>query len=283
MPSTSTSIPTIPPVPEWLKNLTPEDFSDVPDPRDNPPQAVYKVGSKLHFRVQTGDQDTDSDLVSLDLEITHHVRVAANHSQIVVAAVKCHDGPAASELRSAKSVVIKFFDPVYLYEELLAGTKCEWADKVGYAAGSCDAEFEAYQVLSDIQGTSIPICYGKTIHTILSEERTRRNAHRVHAILLQHLDIKPYAAAVDLSLREKTLFIDGAEEILHAIHKRGVFHQDAAPRNFCLDATGRMFLLDFENADIIRADEQLARYYAAGEMSNFKRELQACEFIPKNP
>lgn len=46
-------------------------------------------------------------------------------------------------------------------------------------------------------------------------------------------------------------FVDGAETILLEIHKLGVFHHDVAPRNFCMDASGHMYLLDFEDADIL--------------------------------
>jgi hypothetical protein len=140
------------------------------------------------------------------LEIIKHIKVASGRrSQVVVAAVKGHDGSEIDSFRKVESFVLKLFDPIYSDEDLCA-TQSEWGDRVGFTERSCDAEIKAYEALSELQGTLVPTCFGIAVHTIDSEARTRRKAHHVQVILLQHLDVKTFAVGHGLSKEEKNAF-----------------------------------------------------------------------------
>jgi hypothetical protein len=223
------------------------DFGDVPNPRDISPHDVYCVGMKINVRVNNPNTDLAdwSPYPSLDLEIVQQIKVAPDRrSQIVIARIngRSHNGIASD----VDSLVIKFFDPVYLAEEELSRHRSRvWTDRTEFASEFCEAEFRAYQALSELQGRLVPICYGAVTLVISSEGRIERNAHEVPGILLQNLPIKSYVYGHELSPGARAQFVNQADAILQEVLRLGVRHNDIAPRNFCVDDAGHMYLLDF--------------------------------------
>jgi uncharacterized protein YodC (DUF2158 family) len=271
---------------EWLKQYrekTPDpDFGDVSNPQDITPQEVYSVGTKVTVRI-TGPSVHVKDYShsSLELEIVRQIKVGPDRrSQIVVGVVNSQEAWFPCD---ADSFVIKFFDPVYLNEEELSGHfACEWRDRVRIATAFCDAELAAYQAITELQGNLVPICYGKATLVIASEEREVRNAHEVHGILLQNLPVHSHVYGDGLTPEERMQFVDKADAILSEIHRLGVEHHDPAPRNFCIDSSGRMYLLDFETATLIDIDPEKAKNQSTIEQLNFETYARLYGFLPRD-
>ena len=199
------------------------DFGDLPDPREISPQDIYGVGTKVHVRLEAAQniksnvEPTKKSLPSsLDLEIIECIKVAPGKcSQIVVAAVT---GLGAGKPFEAESLVVKFFDPVYLDKGELTGIQGrEWWDRVTIAAMHCDMEFRAYEALSELQGELIPICYGKVIFSISSDGRKAQNAHEVHGVLIQYLPVKSFVYGHEMAPDKRAEFIDKADGIHHEV------------------------------------------------------------------
>jgi hypothetical protein len=261
------------------------DFGDVPNPRDISPHDVYCVGTKINVRVNNPNTDPAdwSPYPSLDLEIVQQIKVAPDRrSQIVIARIngRSNNGIASD----ANSLVIKFFDPVYLAEKQLSGHRSRvWTDRVEFASEFCEAEFKAYQALSELQGRLIPICYGTVTHIISSDGREERNVHEVPGILLQNLPVKSYVFGHQLpNVDARTRFVDQADAILQEVLRIGVSHNDTEPRNFCVDDSGRMYLLDFEHAKLLNSDTEKAKNESMIEQINFESNAKLYGFLPKD-
>jgi hypothetical protein len=250
------------------------DFGTSPNPQDvSTPQDLYSVGAKfVDILVMTLEGAAER----LDLEIVQHMKVAPDRrSQLLVASLNGHF--------DTDIVVVKLFDPVYISEEELCLTRSpEWVERVNIAESLCDAEFGAYQALTELQGKLIPICYGRITLTISGEERKVRNAHEVHGVILQKLPVVSHVFGHELEPEERVQFIDNADAILHEVHRLGMTHQDVAPRNFCLDASRHMYLLDFEAAEPLNEDPEIAESERENELIEFENYAKLYGFLPKN-
>ena len=272
-----------------VQKRTPEpDIGDHPDPREIPPQDIYSVATKATVRVEiarkvgSNVESTDkSPSTPLDLEIIRNIKVApGQRSQIVVAAASFSGTKKPFE---AESLVVKLFDLAYLDKEELTGIhRREWLDRVRIAAMLCKSEFTMYQVLSKLQGDLIPICYGKVTLSISSDARKARNADEVHGILLQYLPIKSYVYGHEMTLEKRAEFVDKADAIHNKVLQLGVRQNDLAPRNFCVDASGRVYLLDFKSAVLfdVADDYTVVGEFLTGQLG-FENMFRIYGFLPK--
>jgi hypothetical protein len=172
---------------------------------------------------------------------------------------------------------------MYLSEADLSGNRArEWADRVRITAACCDHEFTAYQQLTELQGKLIPICYGAGILSISSEGREARKAPEIHSLILQYLPTRSHANGHTMTPEERMQFVEKADIILHEAHRLGVQHNDVAPRNFCIDPFGRMYLLDFETARRLDTDSGKAAKECMSELLNFENALKLYGFLPRD-
>lgn len=118
-----------------------------------------------------------------------------------------------------------------------------------------DLEHEAavYRRLESIQGTSIPVFLGAIDLRPLN--RTYYYHHRVYIVHMTFLSWGGDALhEADIPVTQRKRVEDEVLRCLHAIHGKGVVHQDMRTANMLYSPeTGRVLLVDFERAALLDA------------------------------
>jgi hypothetical protein len=187
-------------------------------------------------------------------------------SQVVL--VRIMDPDHLSSVATEKCFVAKCYDPLSHGSQVESGGTAE-----EYCANGALDEARAYAALAELQGTEIPIFYGKY--------QTRNMADNlISAILLEEVKLPTLAdfKPTDFTEEDQAAILEGGLALLKKLYVHGVFHMDMDERHFFRGPMNQLKLFDFDQVVILKEDAkpEVVRRGRIHQRNEFAGVLRNC-------
>lgn len=205
---------------------------------------------------------TDSHLASIDLHVEKLIRTGKGYRAQLLAVSLCGSSGDYQylqwELPSKTLLAAKIFDPYHF-----AKRKSRYQRAVRSMARMYSTECQAYKILTEFQGSSIPKYYGSYYLSLpLSDQSAKEQARTVYMVLMQYIDGQPLC---DISPDQVNRLI--RQQIVHRIieietmiFQRGIRLDDLAGRNIMvvglLTSNPQIAFVDFADVLVISLQDK---------------------------